>query len=73
MAKTVNRYLYDDLKNSNNSCIFSTIVQLSKQCGIPYSTLQKIFKEGDIYYDRDGRFKLEKRLHYIAESKIRRK
>jgi predicted transcriptional regulator len=71
MPKKVERYLFDDLKNPENNCIVSTMVQLSDKCGIPYSTLQKIFTETDIHYDRGGKFKIEKRDHYIATSKSR--
>jgi hypothetical protein len=71
MEKTVERYLYDDLINPDNNCILSTMVQLSGKCGISTSGLQKIFNDRDIYYDSKGKFKLEKRIHYIATSKTR--
>jgi len=73
MARIVYRYIFDDLLKPENNCIVSTIKQLSDECGIPYSTLQRIMKEKDIYYDKSGKFRLERRIHKIAESKIRKR
>ena len=71
--KYVSPVSYDDLKNPDNNCIFSTLKQLSDHCKIPYRTLQDKFSKSDIYYDSKGTFKLEKRIHYMAKSKIRNK
>lgn len=71
MAKTLYKYTYDDLKDPNNNCIVSTIKQLSEKCNIPYRTLQDILSKSNVYYDRNGAFKFEKRPHYVAKSKIR--
>lgn len=71
MAKMVFRYIYDDLRDSENSCILSTIKQVSDITGMSYSTLQNILSKRDIYYDKSGRFKVERRMHYMAEKKSR--
>ena len=72
MAKTTYKYTYDDLRDPSNNCIFSTLMQLSEKCGIPYRTMQDIFRKGSIYYERTGLFKIEKRVHYMAKNKVRR-
>jgi hypothetical protein len=73
MAKTVYRYIYDDLRDPSNNCIYSTMVQVSDKCGIAYRTLQDIFYKSNVYYDRQGMFKIEKRPHYTAQSKNRKR
>jgi hypothetical protein len=71
MAKTVERYIFDDFITPENNCIVSTMVQLSDKCGLSASALQKIFSDRNMYYDNSGKFKIEKRKHYIATSKSR--
>ena len=73
MSKKLFKYTYDDLMQPANNCIVTTLTQLSEKCKIPYRTLQDIFSKSNVYCDRYGSFKLEKRIHYLAESKIRTK
>jgi hypothetical protein len=74
MAKSLSKYTYDDLKNPDNNCIVSTLKQLAQKSDLPYLTVRRIFSNGrKIYYDQNGKFKLEKRDHYIAITKARKK
>jgi len=66
-------YIYSNLQEPENTCIVTTMVQLSERCGLSVGALQKIFKDRNIHYDNRGGFKIEKRIHYKAKSKIRNK
>lgn len=72
MSKPIYRYTFDDLRNPANNCIVSTMKQLVDKCKMPYRTIQDIFIKSNVYYDRNGAFKMERRIHYIAKSKIRK-
>jgi hypothetical protein len=71
MAKQLYKYTFDDLKDQDNNCIVTSLTQLSEKCNIPYRTLQSIFSKRNIHYEKNGNFKIEKRIHFVDKSKIR--
>jgi hypothetical protein len=72
MSKIVERFIFDDLVNSENNCIYTTIDQIHKQTGTKYRTLQDNLSRSNFYFDRKGKFKVEKRRLFMAESMIRK-
>lgn len=72
MSKPIYRYTFDDLKNPANNCIVSTMVQLAERCKMPYRTIQDILLKNNVYYEKNGLFKIERRRHYTAVSKARK-
>jgi len=67
------RYTYDDILNPNNNCVMVTMVRVSEKCGLAKSTVRGIFQRKSIYYDPDGKFRIEKRPYEQAKSKRRYK
>jgi len=64
------RYIYKNLENGTKEIVVS-ISQLSGLSGISSRIISENFKVSDVYYQKHGKFKLEKVLYSRDKSKVR--